>query len=86
VAQQCIAHPLAVQHTAGDDHPAERAVGGLPQQHADVGDPTEVVDPYRHGIDVDEGHVGPDVLQLFAIEPAGLGVGLLVGHALAVVK
>ena len=46
VAQQRVAHPLAEQHAAGDDHAAERAVGGLPQQQADVGHVAELVDAH----------------------------------------
>ena len=59
VAQQRVAHPLAEQHPPADDHPADRAVGGDPQQQPDLGDPPEPVDAHRDGVDVDERHVAP---------------------------
>jgi hypothetical protein len=83
MAQQRISDALAVQHPAGDDHAADRAVGGLAEEQPDLGDTPDFVDPNRHRVDVDEGHVGPDHLELLVVEPAGLGIEL-VAHTVPV--
>ena len=76
MAQQRVADPFAEQHTPGDDHPADRAVGSLPQEQADVGDNAHFVDSHGDRVDVDERHVGADVVEQLVVEPAGFGVGL----------
>ena len=75
VAHEGVADPLAEQHAAADDHPADRAVGGDPQQHADLGHPPQAVDADRDGVHVDERDVGPHELQVLGRQPAGRGLG-----------
>ena len=76
VAQQGVADPLAEHHPPADDHPADRPVGGLAQQQADLGDLAAPVDAHRHGVDVDERDVGADLLERLRRQPAGLGLGV----------
>ncbi len=77
MTQQGVADPLAEQHPAANHHAADGAVGRLAQQHADLHHPADLVDPHRNRIDVHEGYVGADGLELIRGEPAGAGVELV---------
>ena len=71
-----VANSLAEQYAAGDHHATDGAVGGLPQEQADVGDNAHFVDSHGDRVDVDERHVGADVVEQLVVEPASLCVGL----------
>ena len=63
VAQQGVADALAEHHPTADDHAADRAVGGLAQQQADLGDLAAAVDAHGNGVDVHERDVGAHLLE-----------------------
>ena len=64
MAHQRLAHPLAEQHAPGDDHPADRSVGGDPEQEAHLGDVAERVDTDGHRVDVHDRNVRPNEFEI----------------------
>jgi hypothetical protein len=83
VPHQCFANPLAVQHSTGDDHPANRSTGALPEQHANFLDVTHPVDAHWHGIDVDNWHPRSNESELVFGQPGVVGLrigGIDVSH------
>ena len=84
MTEQRVAHPLAEHDPPAHDHPADRAVGGDPQQQTDLGHPPQLVDAHRHGVDVDERHVRADQLERLRREPADVGLSGEVTHGRAI--
>jgi hypothetical protein len=74
VAEQRISDAFAVQHPSGDDHPADRSVGGDPKEEPDARDVAELVDADGDRVDVDDGDVRSDRVDGVAVQPAGSGV------------
>ena len=59
VTDEGVADALAEEDAAADHHPADRAVGGHAQQHADLRHPAGAVDADRDGVDVHQWDVRP---------------------------
>ena len=81
VTHERLADTFAVQHAASHDHPTDRSVGILAQQHPDFFDIAEAVDANGHRIDIHDRHPAPDKFELVIGQPLLIGLCVDLTHA-----
>ena len=59
MADKRFTEQLTKQDSTRHNHATKRAVGGLPQQHADLGHPAKTIDSDGNGVDIDDGDPSP---------------------------